>query len=56
MTATRVSWWPEVYVAVGLTPRVAVAVKSVGWCLWHYSREAGLAVIQVGPVVVEVAD
>lgn len=35
-----------------------LSVKGIrhfrGWCLWHHSNEAGMRVIQVGPVVLEI--
>jgi len=37
------------------TEVVSVSFKRFGWCLWHYSSEAGLTVVQVGGMVIEVS-
>ena len=35
------------------SPSLTVSFKRRGWCLWYYLNEAGLTVIQVGPLVIE---
>lgn len=31
-----------------------LSFKRRGWCLWHHSNEAGMRVIQVGFLILEV--
>lgn len=45
---------------IGLrTKRYTLSTKRLtwtakGWCLWYHSNEAGMRVVQVGPLVLEI--